>query len=164
MIVAVGLFSTMVASTSRQRVMNHDFPAASQAVRIVLEEMRNEKLNDIFALYNADPDDDPGGTGTAPGNRFAVEGFSPLETALDGLVGTISFPTITPVGELAELREDFVDADLGLPRDLNGDSIIDDQNHATDYILLPIKVEVDWLGRYGERHVQFFTMFAEIRK
>ena len=154
----------MVASTSRQRVMNHDFPAASQAVRVVLEEMRNEKLSELFALYNADPNDDPGKPGSAPGNRFVVENFDPLETALDGMVGTISFPTITPVGEIAQLREDSVDGDLGLPRDLNGDSIIDDEDHATDYVLLPIKVEVDWLGRYGERHVQFFTMFAEIRK
>ncbi len=144
--------------------MNHDFPAASQAVRTVLERMRNEKLRDIFPLYNSDPLDDPGGAGTAPGNRFGVDGFDPLETAVDGLVGTISFPTITPEGEVAQLREDTVDEDLGLPRDLNGDSIIDDLDHSSDYVLLPIKVEVDWLGRYGQRHVEFFTMFAEIRK
>jgi len=144
--------------------MNHDFPAASQAVREVLETMRNEELEDIFALYNADPLDDPAGPGTAPGWRFDIEGFDPIEASPDQMVGTISFPTITPVGGVAQLREDTVDEDLGMPRDLSGDSIIDDKDHALDYVILPIKVEVDWLGRYGARHVEFFTMFAEIRK
>ncbi|MFT5285372.1 MAG: type II secretory pathway pseudopilin PulG [Planctomycetota bacterium] len=164
MMVAVSMYSTMVVSSSRQRVMNHDFPAASQAVRVVLENMRNEELQNIFALYNSDPADDPDGPGTAPGNRFEVSGFKALEESPDGLVGTINFPTFTNVDGIPELREDDVDEELGMPRDLNGDSIVDDLNHADDYILLPIKVEVDWQGKYGPRHIELFTMFAEIRK
>ena len=163
MTVAVSLFSSMVVSTSRQRVMNHEFPTASEGVRVVLERMRNEDFDEVYALYNSDPLDDPGGAGSAPGHRFAIPALAALETAPDGLVGEIHFATLEPAG-LLELREDSVNPDIGMPRDLNGDSIVDDQDHADDYILLPVRIVVDWAGQHGARHIEFFTMFADVRK
>ena len=163
MTVAVSLFSSMVLSTSKQRVLNHEFPTASEAVRVVLERMRNEDFEDVYAMYNSDPLDDPEGAGMAPGHRFAVEGLEPLEGVADGMVGEIRFPTLDNGGAL-ELREDSEDETLGMPRDLNGDSIVDDVDHSGDYILLPICVVVDWEGRHGPRHIEFFTMFADLRK
>jgi hypothetical protein len=163
MTVAVSLFSSMVVSTSKQRVLNHEFPTASEGVRETLERMRNEDFDKVYALYNADPLDDPLGAGTAPGHRFAIAGLEALEGVGDGFVGEIRFPTVVNAGAL-ELREDSVDSTLGMPRDLNGDSIVDDQSHADDYILLPICVVVDWQGRHGPRHIEFFTMFADLRK
>jgi hypothetical protein len=153
----------MVLSTSRQRVLNHEFPTASEGTRVVLERMRNESFDELFALYNADPSDDPAGPGTAPGHRFAIEGLDPLEGSPDGMVGEVRFPTLEDGGAL-ELREDSEDAELGMPRDLNGDSILDDEDHAGDYILLPVCITVDWNGRHGPRHIEFFTMFADTRK
>ena len=163
MTVAVSLFSSMVVSTSRQRVLNHEFPTASEGVRVVLERMRNEDFDQVYAMYNSDPLDDPGGAGSAPGNRFAIPGLVALEEAPDGLVGGIQFPTLV-AGGLLELREDSVSPDIGMPRDLNGDSIVDDQDHADDDILLPVRIEIDWAGQHGPRHIEFFTMFADLRK
>lgn len=164
MTVAVSLFSGMVVSTSRQRVANHEYPIASEAVRTVLEQMRNADFRAVWALYNADPDDDPAGPGTGPGNRFRVRGLDPLEGAPDDLVGTVIFPTLENAAGADELREDSQDASLGMPRDLNGDSVTDDADRAGDYILLPVRVQVDWRGRYGDRHIELFTMLAEFKK
>lgn len=166
MTLAVSLFSTMVVSTSRQRVANHEYPIATEEVRVLLETMRNTAFGDVYALYNSDPDDDPGAAGSAPGHRFAVEGLDALDTSPDGLVGEIFFPTmdLTQQGGGLELREDSEDETLGMPRDLNGDSILDDEDHGLDYVILPIRVEVDWRGRYGDRHLEVYTMLAEFKK
>jgi hypothetical protein len=164
MTIAVSLFSTMVFTTSRQRVANHEYPIATEAVRTLLEGMRNQDFDDVYALYNADPADDPGGPGTAPGHRFAIEGLDPVEGSPDGLIGEVFFPTFVNAGGQLELREDVVEESLGMPRDLNGDSIVDEVDHAQDYTLLPIRVEVDWEGRYGARHLEIYTMLAEFKQ
>lgn len=163
MTVAMSLFSGMVASTSSQQMLNHEFPQASEAAREVLERMRNEDFDEVLALYNADPDDDPGGSGTAPGNRFAVDGFEALPGWPAGLVGEVHFPLVQVGGEW-QLREDVEDEALGLPRDLNGDSMIDELDHRGDYLVLPVRVTVDWQARSGPRHIEVFTLFAEFRK
>ncbi len=162
MTVAVSLFSSMVLSTSRQRVLNHEFPTASEGVRVVLERMRNEDFDQVYALYNSDPLDDPGGAGSAPGNRFAIAGLVALEEAPDGLVGGIQFPTLV-AGGLLELREDSVSPDIGMPRDLNGDSIVDDEDHADDYTILPIIVRLRWQGRHGARELRMPSVLSEFR-
>ena len=59
------------------------------------------------------------------------------------------------------VREDLVDAELGLPRDLNGDNVVDDQNHAGDYIILPVCIVVRWQGMFGERSLRMVTMLTD---
>lgn len=222
--VAVTMFTSMVVHTTRQRGINRENAVASNAARTVVELMRNQEFRDIFALYNADPSDDPGGAGTAPGNVFTVAGLTPLPGDADGLAGEIHLPVI--VAEEAKppstwgtttldiltlpgldaaleqlglgsgsggsgsggsgsggsgsggggaggggieagdytLREDFIDVRLGLPRDLNGDSLIDDLDHAEDYIVLPVHVEVVWRGKFGPRRFSIFTQIASFAK
>ncbi len=63
-----------------------------------------------------------------------------------------------------ELREDYQDERLGLPRDLNGDSILDSLDHSEDYILLPILVRIKWEGRHGPRVYEVFSMLAEFKR
>jgi type II secretory pathway pseudopilin PulG len=62
------------------------------------------------------------------------------------------------------LREDFVDARLGLPRDLNGDSLIDDLDHSLDYVVLPVHVRISWRGAFGPRHYDLYTQIARFAK
>ena len=62
-----------------------------------------------------------------------------------------------------ELREDYQDADWGMPRDLTGDSIIDAENHAHSYILLPVRVLIEWQGRVGPRRYEVLTMLADFK-
>ncbi len=67
-------------------------------------------------------------------------------------------------GTTWELREDFQNAALGMPRDLNGDSMIDAADHAEDYILLPILIRVEWQGAHGPRVMELHSMLTEYIK
>ena len=143
----------IVASTSRQRLINAENARAADAARATLETLRAEPLSQIFALYNADPADDP--AGGAPGDRFSVPGLQ--DDAGGDLVGRVVFPTIA-----GALREDVDDPVLGLPRDLNGDRVIDDLDHALDYAFLPVRVVVEWSSKAGPRRVELNTTLVEL--
>ena len=161
---AFGMLSSTMIANSRQRSVNRESAMAAGAARDLFEEILNEQHGEVYALYNADPNDDPGGAGSAPGNRFAIAGLSPLPETPDGLVGEVVFPALSPEAGEWELREDFVDDDLGMPRDLNGDSIVDDLDHADDYLILPVRIELEWQGRFGARRMSVSMMLANIRK
>ena len=161
---AFGMLTSTMMSNSRQRSVNRESAAAAEAARTLFEEMMNADFEDLFALYNADPTDDPGGVGTAPGGRFGVSQLTPLETSPDGLVGQVVLPALTFLPDEWELREDFEDEELGLPRDLNGDSIIDDLDHREDYLILPVRVELEWSGRFGPRRMSVSVIMADVRK
>ena len=213
LVVSASLFARIVAATSQLREVNRESAVAAEAARVVIEQMHNRPFEDVFALYNPDPADDPGGVGTAPGSRFAVVGLEPLPgsagthlevilpalapetpSQLDGTKWYLSEeerlaggkggggkggggggegggggsegggPGGAPEPEFWELREDYHDPELGLPRDLNGDSIIDAEDHAEDYILLPVLIRVEWAGRFGPRTYDTHTMLAEFRQ
>jgi len=125
---------------------------AIEASRSLIEEMRGQPFDEIWARYNADPADDPGGPGTAPGAAFAVAGLAPVPGDPDGFVGQVVFPAIG-----GELREDAVDVRLGAPRDLNLDGGVDAFDHSGDYAVLPVLVRVEWRGKGPSRHVDLCT-------
>ena len=173
-LVAVSIFSTTVVATARQRAIDRERSIAAEAARSAVERMRNENFLDVFALYNADPDDDPGGPGTAPGHRIAVPGLRPLTSSQDGMIGEIIFPAVEldgvgglpSTGPVAatnswELREDIEDPGLGMPRDLNGDLAIDSANHADDYVMLPVLVRLEWNGATGDAQFRNYTMLIQ---
>jgi len=151
----VGATGSMLAGNRLQRV-NRESAVAEDAVRQVLESMRGAALATTFARFNSTAVDNPGGV-VSPGATFAVEGLrAPPENA-GAPVGSIVFPTILDGGVL-ELREDFVDAELGMPADLNADGAIDDANHALDYRVLPVRVQVQWTGVLGTRTLAVETV------
>ena len=114
--------------------------------------MRAQPFDQVYALYNADPADDPLGPGTAPGAGFAVPGLSAVPGDADGLVGLVVFPEVG-----GELREDSADADLGMPRDLDLDGAVDDVDHSGNYGVLPVLVRVEWRGKGPARRLDLFT-------
>ena len=93
--------------------------------------------------------------GTAPGSNFAVVGLSAWDDDADVLAGEVILPS-----GLAVLREDTENPVLSMPRDLNADLMIDDQDHARDYVVLPVTVRVAWQGKAGRRSFEMSTMFA----
>ena len=111
---------------------------------------------EVFAAFNEDAADDPEGAGTAPGADFAVPGLSALSSDADGMVGKIIFPTIA-----GELREDVTDAALGMPRDLNGDGVTDSADHSGDFVLVPVRIRLEWRGSAGPRDMEFHTLLAD---
>ena len=84
---------------------------------------------------------------SAPGGSFDVQGLRPLLDDPDGAVGAIVFPTMVEAGDL-QLREDVALPELGMPRDLNGDGV-DALDHSDDYLVLPVSLEIEWLGSGG---------------
>jgi type II secretory pathway pseudopilin PulG len=166
-LVATSVFLRTLVALSGQRAVNRENAVAADATRNLIETMRNEVFGEVFALYNADASDDPVQLEPIPGNRFAVAGLAPLPDSPDGLVGEVFFPVVDALGGAGpdldlELREDVVDAELGTPRDLNGDSLIDDLDHTGDYYLLPLSIRLRWQGRHGPREYVTTTMLCDL--
>lgn len=161
---AMMMFSGTVASTAKQRALDRENVVAADAARSMIERMRAQDHRRVLALFNADPADDPGGPGTAPGNRFVVAGLDPGD-ALGGMAREVRFPLVDVAAAGAapdlQLLENRVDPEFGLPRDLNGDSIIDGADRSGDYLLLPVIVAVRWEGKAGAREMSLFATLCE---
>ncbi|NOT30639.1 MAG: type II secretion system protein [Planctomycetes bacterium] len=167
-LVAASLMLGTLTTAARQRTVNGDNARAAEAVRSILETLRNEDFRQMVALFDQEPFNDPLGPGTAPGNSFDVPGLRPLEGDLDGRVGEILLPLFdaAPAGALVpewQLREDIEDAALGLPQDLNGDGAVDSLDHSGDNRILPVVAVVRWQGQFGPRTLRMFTLFTEYR-
>lgn len=158
LVVAVGSTLGAISSFAGLEHANRETAVAVMAARGTLEALQAEAFGDVFARFNADPGDDPLGPGTGPGPGFAVPGLEPWAGDADGLVGEILFPT--PAGAPGSLREDLVDADFGMPRDLDADGLSDALEHADDHVVLPVRVRVAWRGTSGERFLELQTLLA----
>jgi prepilin-type N-terminal cleavage/methylation domain-containing protein len=159
-VIAVALAGALGTITTSARLSRTDEETviASQAARTMIEGLQAAPFRDTFKLYNAEPSDDPGGLGTGPGPDFDVAGFDPLLTDADGRVGRILFPV--PAAAPGVLRENLVEASFGMPRDLNADGPIDNLDHVDDYLLLPVRVRIEWLGADGPRSFELDTILS----
>lgn len=150
------MVSTMVAADTDREVR-----LSTEASRAVFERLSGAAFEEVFALYNSDPNDDPDGPGTGPGVNFDVEGLDPLPADPDGSVGRVWLPVVEVAG-IPQLREDVQMPELGMPRDLSGDGVIDDLDHSGDYVILPVRVELDWQGNGGPAEVEFHSVLMGI--
>jgi prepilin-type N-terminal cleavage/methylation domain-containing protein len=160
-VLVVGLlaYSRAVAAAALAARTTRETTLATEAAWRVVESMRAQaNFNQVFSLYNTTTADDPVGI-PAPGANFAVTGLQAVIGDPDGLPGEIVFPTVT-VGGALQLREDVVNAKLGMPRDLNGDGVIDGNDHSADYQLLPVLVRVHWRGVAGNGLVELPTILG----
>lgn len=161
-LMVIGLlgFAQVLMITSASATAAREEAIASQAAGEMLKTIQSAGFVQIFGLYNGSTADDPGGIGTAPGKDFAILGLNAVPNDPDGLPGEILFPTVT--GAPTALREDLVDARFGTPRDLSGDGVIDANNHAGDYSLIPVVVQVRWRGARGVGTYELKTMIANL--
>jgi prepilin-type N-terminal cleavage/methylation domain-containing protein len=150
--VALVAMGDTVLTVNRLGPVNEEGARALEAGRGMVETLRGTTFAEVYARYNDDPADDPDGPNTAPGKHFVVPRLSPRQDDPDGFVGEILLP-----GTTATLREDVDDVDLGLPRDLNGDGLVDVLDHATDYGILPVIVRLEWSGTSGPRRLDLPT-------
>ncbi len=164
LLVALLIFSSTMSGMSKQRAINRESAIAMEAARSRLESMRGVEFDQVFARFNADPDDDPEGPGTAPGNRFAVASLVAAPDSPDGLQGEVVFPVEVDPIEGPMLRENLDLPALGMPRDLSGDSIIDELDHAGDYFILPALVRIRWTGKSGLRQYEIATQLCLYNK
>lgn len=163
LLVALLIFSSSVSGVAKQRTVNRETNLAVAAARNLLETLRSEDFGQVYALYNADPADDPLGAGTAPGSRFVVEGLDDTPDG-GGFDGEIVFPSLEDPVAGWQLREDLDLPVLGLPRDLSGDSVVDDQDHAGAYFILPVQIRVRWRSPIGTREYEMTTQLCRYTK
>lgn len=157
---ALLIFSSTVSGVAKQRSVNRETGLAVAAARNILETLRSEDFALAFARYNSDPNDDPDGPGTAPGNRFAVAGLDEAPDSPDGLEGEVIFPTAFDGAGALQLREDVELRALGMPRDLSGDGRVDDQDHGDSYFILPVRVRLRWKGSTGVRQYEIASQLC----
>ena len=128
----------------------------------MLERIQAEAFPEAFRRYNAVGSDDPGGIDTAPGANFAVAGLSARADDPDGFPGEVQFPS--PDGAPTELREDFDDLALGMPRDLDGDGAVTPmESYATTYVILPVRIRVVWTSPAGPGVYELTTVLGNYR-
>ncbi len=154
--VGTGFLADTLISISRLNPVREQTDLSVRTGRAMAEQLRATPHDEVFATYDADPVNDPNGPGTAPGSHFDVEGLSAQEGDADGRVGRIVLPVIG-----SELREDLVDAALGFPRDINGDGVVDNLDHSTDYTLLPLAIELAWQANGRDRTETFYLVLGD---
>jgi hypothetical protein len=159
-ILVVGVLGMVGAVICGVRLVavNREMSLAHEAARGVIERMQDTAFGSVYATYNADPADDPGGAGTAPGRTFSVPGMTLQANDADGFVGDIVFPEVA-VGGVPRLSESVVDARWGMPRDLNGDGVITAGAITTGYMILPVRVRIQWRGVSGNRSIELDHVF-----
>jgi prepilin-type N-terminal cleavage/methylation domain-containing protein len=150
--VGLGLMTNTLVAVGELGPVSRETSIAMDSARSMVEELRAVDFDAIFATYNDDPEDDPGGPGTAPGSAFAVSGLDLVDGDADGVAGEIAFAVLG-----AKLREDSADWRLGHPRDLNLDGAVDGDDHSGDYEILPFVVRVRWKGRSGNRSIDLYS-------
>ena len=144
--IALSTVSRLLVSSASLAETNRESAIATEATRLVMEEIQAANFRNAFSLYNATDADDPVG-GTVPGSSFDVLGLDPVPGDPDGRVGEIVMPW--DPNTHAILREDLEIQGLGAARDLNADGAIDKGDHSADYEILPILVRLEWQGAAG---------------
>jgi prepilin-type N-terminal cleavage/methylation domain-containing protein len=155
--VAVSMLASSMGSAAKLAPVQRENALAAEAARRTFETMRSQPFELVFALYNGDSSDDPGGAGSAPGSGFEIEGLAPAADDADGLPGEVLFPTQAP-----PLLENGTWLELGLPRDLDLDGEVDAVDHSGDYRILPVEVRIRWRGPNGTRQMSLYTQFVEV--
>ena len=160
---ACGMASVLVQSMTVTAV-NRETTLAREAARQVLEQIVDIPAGEVYTIFSAtDPAlkdvavyQDPAYT-TESQTYYSTESLTTNTQFSDvsGMTANVIFPAA--VGGYS-LREDVTDQALGMPRDLNGDGVIDSENHADDYVLLPVRVRVNWKGVTGERSFEVCTV------
>ena len=138
--ISVGAIASTLVATTGLNATTDEVERGHNAAVSVLEEIRSQEFSEVFQTYN--------------GTSYSIAGMSPWPG--ESAVGTIIFP-----GDGTELREDVVDRGLGMPRDLNGDNVIDSLDHSSDYIVLPVRVRVRWSGRAGQLEQNIVSVLAD---
>jgi len=154
--IALGVLVGAVFSGIRLTRTDEETAKASQALRTALARIGNLDPRDAFAILNADSSDDLAGQYASEyldvGEHLFTDRHGQTVTML------VTFPV--PEGEPGVLREDLELPELGMPRDLDGDGDIDGANHASDAILLPLLLRLEWEGSAGPQSLQMATILG----
>jgi prepilin-type N-terminal cleavage/methylation domain-containing protein len=152
--IAMGMLVCFSRAATSDEVSSENMKARAAAAR-VMESIRDYAIDSFgttYAYFNADPADDPGGYGTAPGNTVTL-----TSAEMPGFSTTvrIEFPDSD-----GQLYENITDAAWAMPRDLNGDDAVGAGAVTTTYKLLPVRVVVSWHGIRGAKTYSLVTLIT----
>ena len=155
-VMVIGLlgFMQVIAMSVGSSTANRQADLATQAAREIIEELQAANFATLQLTYGVAPG------GGVPGNAFAVPGLDPDPGDPDGMVGEIIMPVVPGAGGGVEVRENLQMPLLGLPRDLNGDHVMDGFDHSLDKRILPVLVRLRWRGATGISRMEFKTLVA----
>jgi type II secretory pathway pseudopilin PulG len=158
LIFAALALSQATVQSMKLSLQNRETALAQAAARQAIEDLQARDFADIFVLFNSVDGDDPVGF-DAPGATFDVPGLTPRAPGLT--VGRILLPEVV-VGATSRLDENYQDQAMGMPRDLDGDGVVDDDgtDHKGDYQILPVRVRLEWTGKGGDRVFEVRTMVS----
>jgi hypothetical protein len=160
-IAIVGIVISMLSAMALNRV-NRETAIAQQAARRMIETVSGVPFRDCYTLYNTVLGDYGGVDFPEFGPGFAVVGLQPQVGDADGLCGRIVFPEVDDGFGNIELREDVIDAGLGMPGDIDGDGAPNEPGDmSADYRLLPVRVLVEWRGVSGNRSIELESMMSQ---
>ena len=146
LVIAMMAVSATALRAHALRRENHDRSVAENAVRMIAE-----RIQSVARIARSDPAGwaqnvvaalNPGGQ---IGNTFALPELTPLDGAAS--VGSISVIT----NETA--TDDALKAELGMPRDLDGDGVVASADVGHTARLLPVIVRARWKGVSGKQEV-----------
>lgn len=145
---AIGVLAaiSVLVSSMKLDAVNRETKVAFDAARARMETVRSEAFLQVARVFNANPADDPGGNGTALGATFSVTGL-PSVAAGAPPHGAV----VLPVDGNGVIRENVNIPELGMPRDLNLDGVVDGGDRSADAMILPVLVRVRWNGATGAR-------------
>jgi len=168
-VAVVGVIGSITTSASLADA-NRETSLAYRAAQRTIERIQGSTFDEVWCLYNEDDADDPTGV-AAPGCGFDIAGLTPIEDDTDGQVGHISFPISIGAGPSITLLDDLEDPDFDLATDrpTRVTNSYDDDVDVADavgidpsrgYLLLPIRVEIEWAGVSGDRSIAIETILA----
>lgn len=147
MTIAVGGLVGSVTWGLKLQQSNRESALAAQAAREILAELRTVPFADIFATWSVAP-------------NIAVDTLNARPDDADGMVAELIFPTAAGAGG-PMLMENVDMPTLGMPRDLNGDALEDGADHATDYVILPVTLRLQWRGTAGDAQQEYHTVLMQ---
>jgi type II secretory pathway pseudopilin PulG len=156
--ILMGFCQALMGSTKAART-TREASIAADAARQMMETLRAEEFSTVFAANNSVAADDPPGV-TARLAAFDVPGLRPRDGDTDGICGQIIWPELVAAGA-STLREDTAEPLLSMPRDLDGDGIVDNTDHSGDYGILLVVVRVEWRGGSTNGRVEFKTILSD---
>ena len=153
LLVALMSISAATLRAHSLRRQNRDRTVAANALRSVSEQIHALSMDagqdtdtwaeTVISVFG------PGGT---HGDTFDVRSLTPISA--EASVGTITIVTNETLSDLD------IGGELGMPRDLDGDSLANNTNVSATARLLPVLVTVRWVGTRGEQRIDhpFYIM------
>jgi len=143
-ILAIGIMSVMSAliSITALENNNHSEIIAVNVARQKLVEIQTAPFGSAFALFG-------------PGSSAATFSVDQLQ----GGRGRIIFP----VNASGKLDETVVDANLGMPQDLNGNNLSTDTDVTGSYTVLPVRIHLQWVSTSSLGELNLNTMLAKLK-